>query len=88
MPLEFDTLEEAELIAKKAKDHSDSWLCNHLGMDAYVAKHILEFVAWRPDPVLFLEPGDLLLKVEWSNDYHEEAGSWLVARKASKDQRK
>jgi hypothetical protein len=83
VPFKFDTLEEAEFIAKKANDHSDSWLCNHLGMDAYVAKHIHEFVAWRPDPVLFLEPGDLILHVKWCKDFREGAGSLLVARKAS-----
>ena len=86
VPFKFDTLDEAEFIAKKANDHSDSWLCNHLGMNDYVAKHIHEFVAWRPDPVFFLEPGDLVLTVEWSTDFREAAGSLLVARKASKDQ--
>mmetsp|Transcript_28528 Transcript_28528/g.51674 ORF Transcript_28528/g.51674 Transcript_28528/m.51674 type:complete len:461 (+) Transcript_28528:123-1505(+) len=88
VPFKFDTLEEAEFIAKKANDHSDSWLCNHLGMDAYVAKHIHEFVAWRPDPVLFLEPGDLILHVKWCKDFREGAGSLLVARKASDCARK
>jgi hypothetical protein len=87
VPFKFDTLEEAEFIAKKANDHIDSWLCNHLGMSAYVAKHIHEFVAWRPDPVFFLEPGDLILHVEWSEDFHEGAGSLLVARKASNGDR-
>jgi hypothetical protein len=82
-PFKFDTLEEAELVAKKATDHSDSWLCNHLGVDAFVAKNIHEFVAWKPDPVLFLEPGDLFLDVVWSVDHGEAAGSWLIARKTS-----
>lgn len=50
VPFKFDTLEEAELIAKKANDHSDSWLCNHLGVDAFVAQNIHDFVAWKPDP--------------------------------------
>ena len=75
--IQVDTLEEAEFIANKANDHIDSWLCNHLGMDAYVAKHIHEFVAWRPDPVFFLEPGDLILHVEWSEDFRE--GSRIIA---------
>jgi hypothetical protein len=87
VPFKFDTLEEAEFIAKKANDHIDSWLCNHLGMSAYVAKHIHEFVAWRPDPVFFLEPGDLILHVEWSEDFREGAASLLVARKATNGDR-
>jgi hypothetical protein len=34
-----------------------------------------------------LEPGDLILHVEWSEDFHEGAGSLLVARKASNGDR-
>lgn len=84
-PFKFDTLEEAELVAKKANDYSDLWLCSHLeGVDAFLAKHIHEFVAWRPDPVLFLEPGDLLLSVFWRDEMHESTiGTWLIARKAA-----
>ena len=60
---------------------SSDWLCQHKGVTPEIAKHIHDFVSWKPCPVFFFEPGDVLLQMHWSDS--EDGGdlySKFVAR--------
>ena len=64
---------------------SADWLCRHLGLPAQLAKHIHDFVVWKPCPVLCFHPGDLVLSVTYFDTAGEEGecGQYYVARKVS-----
>ncbi|CAB9516975.1 expressed unknown protein [Seminavis robusta] len=66
--VKFDSLEEAEKLHRWHQNrYSNSWIVNHLPpLTPDIAQHILEYVTvWSPPPVLFFEPGDLLLRTRW-----------------------
>lgn len=69
----FETLEEAKNLMKKHEERQsckNSWLVRHKGLPAPVAQLVRQFVCNVPKPVLFLEPGDLVLTVNWSGSFH------------------
>jgi hypothetical protein len=84
-PVKFDSLEEADELMKVYENgHGDGdWLCRHKGLSPDLARHIHDYVSWKPRPVLFLEAGDLVLNVEW-HESTADGGVWstFVARKA------
>eukprot|EP00547_Thalassionema_nitzschioides_P016774 CAMPEP_0194234900 /NCGR_PEP_ID=MMETSP0158-20130606/2514_1 /TAXON_ID=33649 /ORGANISM="Thalassionema nitzschioides, Strain L26-B" /LENGTH=322 /DNA_ID=CAMNT_0038968211 /DNA_START=54 /DNA_END=1019 /DNA_ORIENTATION=+ len=85
IPTHFNTIEEAEDQFNKYQtgpSFVDDWVQSHLNLPSDIAKQIHEYVTWRPNPVLFLEPGDLLLWTGWPHSHeHKWSGSYLVARK-------
>lgn len=76
--------EEADIFLGKP-DYSESWLCHgHASLPPLaenVAEHIYEFATWRPKPVFSLEPGDLLIKMDYGRNEEEMQ---VVARKTKK----
>jgi len=83
--IKFNSIEEAE---KLNDDHSkkylfeSSWLVGHKGLPQDVATSIHRLNERNaPKPVFFLEPGDLLLHVDWSDDFREPAWTECVLRK-------
>lgn len=80
----FQTLEEAERLDKeheRGPDCSSSWLIGHKHFSESLAKHVHDYLWYKPKPVFFVEPGDLILNVEWSDDHREPAESNLILRK-------
>jgi hypothetical protein len=72
----FGSLEDAEVTA--AADKAYSWICSHLSVDALLAKHIHEYVALPPKPVLFY----LWIDVTLNLDYRDQnCQGYLIARK-------
>lgn len=62
-----ESIEEAESMLKRYRDGSNSWMCQHLpGIKAKIAARVREFIT--PPPILFLEPGDLLVEIEESKE--------------------
>lgn len=68
----FETLQEAEAMAQayeNGPDVSHSWLVRHKIKSQDLAKRIHGFLRYQPKPVFFLEPGDLILHVNWADNY-------------------
>lgn len=63
--IEFDNLEEAARLMQFYENGNGSgdWLCRHKGLTPEIAKRIHDFVVWKPCPVFYFEPGDVLLHV-------------------------
>ena len=80
---QFNTIQEAEQLMEQYENGygSADWLCVHKGVTLEIAKHIHDYHAstWKPCPVFFLEPGDLVIHVVWSSS--GGYGSYIVARK-------
>ena len=80
---EFNSEEEIDYLMQLYEEGNGSsdWLCRHKGLPAPIAKHIHDFVVWKPCPVLWFRPGDLLLDV---THFHDPlSGQYFVARKVS-----
>ncbi|CAB9512672.1 expressed unknown protein [Seminavis robusta] len=65
--VKFETLEEAEaLIEKYKRGNPKHWLVNRTPLVPEVVQEVTQFL--KPKPVLFLEPGDLVLSTDWVFD--------------------
>jgi len=82
-PIQFGSIEEAE---KLNRDHQNryerSWLVSKKGLPLEISTLIHDFHAYRPNPVFFIEPGDLILGVIWDDDWAE---SKYILRKRKED---
>ena len=84
---ECNTIEQAnKFIAEQQglKDHSKSWISNHLELPDPAVSLIHKYAkAWTPPiPFFFFERGDLCVKVDWENPHTPRQGqSQYIARK-------
>lgn len=80
----FNVAEEAdEYLATLEPDFSSSWLRRHFRLETGIVSLIHEYSrAWKPEPpVLFFEPGDLVVDAKWMQDARETTASVFVVRR-------
>lgn len=82
----FETLEEAEAIAREHEqgpDTSHSWLIRHKNLNKDLTKRIQGYCRHNHKPVFFVEPGDLILYVMWGEDHRQAAFTNCILRRQS-----
>lgn len=68
----FETLEEAKRLMKVHKERQTgktSWLVRHMGLPKSAAQLVHQYICHIPQPAFFLEPGDLILSVNWDGEF-------------------
>lgn len=80
--VKFNSIEEAARLNYDHENrHYRSWLVRHKGLPPKVSALIHHFHAYRPNPVFFIEPGDFILEVEWSDNHWEPINTQYILRK-------
>ena len=80
----FQLWKKAEALAKKCNadvGNESHWLARHTTLVPEVISTVQQFAMGDPQPVLFLEPGDLILYNEWVAEMHDSAVSCCVLRR-------
>ena len=82
---EFASIQEAEETLEQhtrwLQETRWSWLDNHTNLIPEVTNVIRQFGIPPPDPVLFLEPDDLILDQNWDPVSQDRVRVWCVLRK-------
>ena len=70
LPRAFTTLEEADKLVQDYETGfvEKDWMRQHLHLSSKVAKTVRDFARFKPCPVLFVHPGDLILHINWGNE--------------------
>jgi hypothetical protein len=69
--------EEELALYHNGPDGESSWITKHLQLPARVSNLILQYVSQKPPPFMFVEPGDLMMRIDWG----EGMESYFVFRK-------
>jgi len=84
--IRFGSIKEAARLNYDHENrHYGSWLVRNKGLPPKVSAIIHNYHASRPNPIFFIEPGDFILEVEWSEDFSEGAVTQYILRKRKED---
>lgn len=86
-PRHYTTAKEAEtyMCEYNKRRHDKNWMCQHLNFPPLVAKMVHDFTAssHKPEPVFFIEPGDLILHIKYGYEHwldHQDRDGYLYSK--------